>query len=458
MSEQVGAIIEEGLSDWQIVQQDSEGMGAVHLKGRWVGDSACRIEVRVAASQTGVSIVDWHEADTHEDGTWCTTLSVPAGGLYRLETRLRGPANVAGEWSPRGDMRHFWGVGDLWIIAGQSNSAGYGRGPYEDPPELGVHLFRNSESWALASHPMNESTDTQHPVNREGGNPGHSPYLQFGRLLQRALHYPIGLVQTSLGGSPLTRWNPHEDGPADLFDNMVQCVEKTGGARGILWYQGESDAGAEEVAASYARRFTDAVSAWRAALGKAQLPVLTVQLNRVYGRAEPGPDRWWTQVRQAQRHVAQAVAGVSVVPTLDLPLSDLIHTSPAGNMLLGERLARAALDAVYGLESDHRAPDLTRATLVETQRIVLHFDHVHSRMDSIDEGANCFRVEDDAGEVAIEAVRRPMDATIELVLSRPLQGSARVHGGWGTNPQTVPMDMERFVPMLGFHDVEVETP
>src|SRR5207244_1828339 len=101
---------------------------------------------------------------------------------------------------------------------------------------------------------------------REGGNPGHSPYLQFARLLKRELNVPIGLVQTSLGGSPLTRWNPDEPGPADLFENMVRCVERAGGgARGVLWYQGESDAGGEN-ARTYADRFIDAVRAWREAL------------------------------------------------------------------------------------------------------------------------------------------------------------------------------------------------
>ena len=197
--------------------------------------------------ETGVAVaarLDWQEALTGEDGTWEAVLDgIPAGGLYRLETRLRTAENPAGEWSPRGDMRHFLGVGDLWVIAGQSNSAGYGRGPYQDSPELGVHLFRNSERWGLASHPMNESTDTRHPVNRETANPGHSPYLQFGRVLKRTLSYPVGLVQTALGASPLTRWNPCEPGPADLFDNMVRCVARAGGkVRGILWYQGENDA------------------------------------------------------------------------------------------------------------------------------------------------------------------------------------------------------------------------
>jgi sialate O-acetylesterase len=454
MSEEIGVIVEEGLSDWQIVQQE-EGMGVVRLKGRWISPLKGKVEVRVAMEDTGVSVVDWAQVDTWEDGFWEAVLRVPAGGLYRLETRLRTAENLAREWSPRGDMRHFWGVGDVWVIAGQSNSAGYGRGPYEDPAELGVHLFRNNEQWALASHPMNDSTATRHAVNREAANPGHSPYLQFARLLKRELGYPIGLVQTALGGSPLVRWNPKEEGESDLFDNMVQCVDLASGrVRGILWYQGESDAATEESATSYERRFGDAVGAWRQALGDAELPILTVQLNRVYGR--PEGDQLWTQVREAQRRVAESTAKTAVVPAFDLPLSDLIHNSPAGNMLLGERLARSALFLTYHVGADSRAPNVEAACRVNGSRIELRFAHVVSRMDCIDEKANCFRVEDEDGEVPVAKVSYPMDNTVVLALERPLRGGAQVHGGWGADPDTVPMDMERFVPMLGFYGLEIQ--
>ncbi|MDE2809632.1 MAG: hypothetical protein OXN90_14555, partial [Gemmatimonadota bacterium] len=185
MEEQIGVIIEQGPADWQILQQDECGKGRIELGGKWKFETPGQVEVRLVWEDTGVAVaagLDWQAVPTEEDGTWKGALEhIPAGGLYRLETRLRTAENPAGEWSPRGDMRHFLGIGDLWVIAGQSNSAGYGRGPYEDPAELGVHLFRNSEQWALAAHPMNESTDTQHAVNREAANPGHSPYLQFGR-------------------------------------------------------------------------------------------------------------------------------------------------------------------------------------------------------------------------------------------------------------------------------------
>jgi hypothetical protein len=459
--DQVGVILESGLSDWQIVQQDETGHGTVTVSGRYVSDLPGSVEVRLVSEETGGAVnggLDWRPAAS-ADGSWSATIDdIPAGGLYRLETRFNaGPDGPSSEWSQRGDMRHFVGVGDLWVIAGQSNSAGYGRGPLHDPPELGLHLFRNSERWSLASHPMNESTDTRHPANREGGNPGHSPYLHFARVLKRELGSPIGLVQTALGGSPLTHWNPEEPGESPLFENMVHCVQQAGGSvRGILWYQGESDASGEN-ARTYADRFIRAVTAWRKALNAPSLPVITVQLNRFYGPPDDASDRGWSLLREAQRQLPHRLEGVAVVPTLDLPLTDGIHTGPAGNMVLGERMAQAALSREYGRSTEDKAPDLQRAQLLADEGLVeLIFDHVTSRMDTIDRFSQPFRVEDDAGEAPIIEVIYPADSRILLRLERPLQGQGRVHGAYGFNPSIVPMDMERALPMLGFYDVEIE--
>jgi hypothetical protein len=293
-------------------------------------------------------------------------------------------------------------------------------------------------------------------VNREAGNPGHAPYIQFGRTLQTALGYPIGLIQTALGGSPLTAWNPSEPGPAPLFDNMVHCARMAGGrVRGILWYQGETDAGSDDLALSYAERFSAAVATWRQALETPQLPVLTVQLNRVYNPPDAGADRRWTIVRDAQRRAPQLVDGVFVVPALDLPLSDLIHISPAGNLVLGERLAHAALAGVYGRLNDYRAPSIRSALQTAAGVVVLHFDDVTSRMSTIDLPAVPFRVEDSRGTIPIAAVTYPGDSTIQLALTRSLGDNAVVHGGYGTAPATVPLDIERLMPMLSFWAVPV---
>ena len=476
-SDQFGVTIESGLSDWQIIQQDGQGFGHVTLNGYWQSDASGgpgTVEVRVVAQDTGVIAsgdTDWQRATTNLDGTWQITLDrIPAGGLYRIETHLR-TSDTAAEWSVRGDMRHCVGVGDVWVIAGQSNSAGYGRGAYFDPPELGVHLFRNSAHWSLATHPMNDSTDTAHSVNRENGNPAHSPYLHFGRVLKQTLGYPIGLVQTALGGSPLSRWNPSERATdannggnvgADLFDNMTACVQNAGGSvRGVLWYQGESDTSAE-LSPTYEARFVAAVQAWRAALNDANLPVITVQLNRVFQKF-PTPSeaeqahRGWSVVREAQRAVPHKLSGVMVVPALDLPLSDLIHISPAGNMLLGERMARAALGAVHGRTASYLAPDVQSAVReAQGTRVRLQFANVTSRIDTIDLTGHGFVVEDAQGQTPIIDVTYPGDATVVLVLARALCDVAKVHGAYGFNPPTTPVDMDRVLPMLGFHGVPVE--
>lgn len=366
------------------------------------------VEARIVHESTGGTVVDWtlaqpgatSAATVDTSGSWSINLKAPAGGLYRLETRLRLGSNPAGEWSPRGDMRHFLGVGDVWVITGQSNSAGYGRGPYEDPPELGVHLFKNDESWGLATHPMNESTDTKHVVNREGANPGHSPYLHFGRLLQRALGHPIGLIATSLGGSPLSMWDPTDGSDAVLYDNMLHCIRQAGvggNVRGVLWYQGESDTGTDALTSSYAARFGKALAAWRDALNPDLLAV-TVQLNRTMGVGNPDQNRRWTQLREQQRLAAAVDNAVAIVPSFDCSLTDGIHNSPAGNMVLGDRMANAALSLCCSTRfaTVVSAPEPSGpASYDQSSDIVtLHFESVTSRIGTIDPTANPFVVED----------------------------------------------------------------
>lgn len=84
------------------------------------------------------------------------------------------------------------------MIAGQSNAAGYGRGEITDGPELGVHILRNEEKWDIASHPLNDTRNNNYP-NLEGGDPGHSPFLVFGKALKKTLNHPVGLIQNRSG-------------------------------------------------------------------------------------------------------------------------------------------------------------------------------------------------------------------------------------------------------------------
>lgn len=463
MKEKVcGVVIDSGASDWQIFQRNEKGTADIEISGRWGSDNEVeRVEARIVREESGVAVtssLDWAKMETRPDGTWRGILKkVPAGGLYRLETHLVEKANKAQEWSKRGDMRHFIGVGDLWIIAGQSNSAGYGRGPSYDPPEMGIHVFNNAMKWAIATQPLNESTDTAHPANRETANSGHSPWLHWARTVKNETGVPVGLIQTSLGGSPLVSWNPTEPGEHSLYDTMINAVETAGGSvKGVLWYQGCSDT-APKASVTYGERFIAAVKSWRKALKNPKLFVLTVQINRVYGVMGDEVHKGWSVVREEQRQVPHKIEGVAVVPTLDLPLSDAIHLSPAGNMLLADRAAQAVLAEVYGKDIPYLAPEPYKAKRrKDGTEIELVFSNVTSRIDTINNAVIPFKVEDENGIVPVNRITYQFGNSVIIELGRKLEGDAVIHGAYGSDPVTVPHDMVRFMPMLGFYGFKVD--
>ncbi|SFS63331.1 sialate O-acetylesterase [Paenibacillus sp. BC26] len=461
--QQVGTIIQQGPRPWAIIQQEN-GVGSIALSGVWVAPEGvpyktAQVLARVVSEEDAREVVAWQPAVMLAEHTWEITLdSIPKGGLYRVETSLQLDDNPALEWATRGDMIHHVGVGDLWVIAGQSNAAGYGKGPFRDAPQLGIHLLRNNGQWDLASHPFNESTSSIHFENREGANPGHSPFLAFGKLLQKELRIPIGLIQTALGGSPLKAWNPEEDGV--LYRNMMNIIQSAGGkVRGILWYQGCSDCSPAD-SVTYLERFERTVQHWRRELNDAGLPVLTVQLNRCTDAATEEGNRSWGRVREAQRQAALNIPHVHVIPALDCPLSDGIHNSPAGNMIIGERMGKQALAEVYKSAALHaKAPCLVTAALIDKHdkpRIRLQFANVAGYLHAIGPVSNVFAAEDESGEININSWQITARDEITLHLDRRAEGETVVHAAYEMNPSSfLPLDSGTYMPILAFYRQKV---
>lgn len=466
-----GSYLTEAPSSWTILQQEADGYAELTLRGIWhaEGDyelARAQVYARVVREDDGRLVLTWTPGVMEEGRRWTATLRVPAGGLYRVETCLRvRQDDSAMEWPMRGDMIHHLGIGDLWIIAGQSNAAGYGRGPCDDRPEPGVHMLRLNGQWDMASHPLNDPTDTLFAPNREWSNPGHSPFLLFGKRLKAELGYPIGLIPAALGGSHLRSWNPEEQG--ELYRNMLEIAAAAGGRlKGLLWYQGCSDANMPETdeSATYLERFGAFVRHLREDFGDDSLPVLTVQLNRLIGW-ETGDelDRCWGRVREAQKEAALRLPGVYVVPSLDCGVCDNIHNGPDGNRLIGERLAAAALGGVYerrGYER-HRAPRASAASIRQSEEtgtfeIVLRFSDVSGQLLAHTK-EEVFTAEDEHGRIEVTEWRVTGETEIVLALSREPSGETFVHGAYETNPAYyVPFDDESRLPMLAFYRLQAE--
>ncbi len=465
-----GVHITAGAMPWQIFQQSAEGTARISLKGTWrrihqsfelpirfeeVASGAVTVKARVALEATGESVCDWRLCEADESGGWSAVFDrVPAGGPYRIETYMEYEG-WDGLSSTRGDMVHHIGVGDVFLIAGQSNAAGRSKCPVEDSPELGVHMLRPSGCWDIASHPLCDTTGAIFTGNFENHNPGHSPWLHFAKRLRRELGYPIGLVNAAYGGSPLRWWNPEENG--SLLDNALALLSHSEVCpRAMLWYQGEAE-GYEGTADSYGERFAAFLGSLRERLGSPELPVITVQLNRCMEPCDEQRDRQWGIVREAQRALPERMPNLYVVPSGDVSLYDSIHNSSEGDLVIGERCAKAALCELYGKDVNYKACQVKRAVRTAPDTLRLEFENVKNWLNTYELPPEQFPFdgEDEEGLVHPAACQLGRD-TLTLTFPRPIGENAVVHGAWRMRGAVcLPWDCMR-MPMLAFYGLPVE--
>ena len=124
-----GVTIERGAVPWQIFQQDRNGRAAIALSGSCrrirqsfeppltfeeVDAGAVTVKARIALESSGESVCPWTECRVEPDLRWSVEFSVPAGGLYRVETYMEYEG-WDGLSSTRGDMVHHIGVGDVFV-------------------------------------------------------------------------------------------------------------------------------------------------------------------------------------------------------------------------------------------------------------------------------------------------------------------------------------------------------
>lgn len=126
-----------------------------------------------------------------------------------------------------------------------------------------------------------------------------------------------------------------------LHNGMIAPLGATR-IRGIIWYQGESNA---DQAQEYARLLPALIGDWRRQFGQAT-PVLIVQLPG-FGphQTQPRPSDW-AQVREAERRVAAATPHAGLAVTIDIGSTRFLH--PTDKQDVGERLALLARSLIYG--------------------------------------------------------------------------------------------------------------
>ena len=229
------------------------------------------------------------------------------------------------------------------------------------PPDPGVMLLGMNGEWSIAEEPLHWLVDSPDPVH--SGDPasrearsaqqhktrkkGAGLGLPFASAMVAATGVPIGLVACAHGGTSMSQWDPakKDAGGKSLYGSMLRQVQLAGGkVKGVLWYQGESDAN-PEAAAAYPGAFADFIAAVRSDFEQPDLPFYLVQIGRVVRTGDPKP---WNTVQDAQRRLAERVPNTAVVAVIDLELDDGIHVGTQGLKRAGQRLAKVALRELFG--------------------------------------------------------------------------------------------------------------
>src|SRR5437868_801038 len=323
-------------------------------------------------------------------------------------------------------------VGDVWFASGQSNmefplngfpgNAVLKNGPQEiaaaTQPQVRLLRFgRKASEYELRDQDASWTLCTPETAAEFSA----AAYF-FARDLVKQEHVPIGLIDSTWGGTPVAAWlsldglsgdaglmpqfaervpmvenqsgvaaimaaekreddkarasgqplpkhpwhpNPDSWGPTELFNGMVApAIDFT--IKGVIWYQGETDSSAGR-APLYERTFPAMITDWRTRWGQGNFPFLFVQLSSFTST----PAETWGAVREAQRRTLR-LANTGMAVSLDVGQADNVH--PPDKQTVGARLALAARAVAYGEAVEFSGPLFLEAAPEESS-LRVYFTH-----------------------------------------------------------------------------------
>lgn len=377
--------------------------------------------------------------------------------------------------------------GDVWIASGQSNMQWSLWDANDGPKEAAAANDDQLRFYYVprvgSATPVKNVKAEWTPCTPDTAKGFSAVAYFFGRALRHDLNIPIGLLHTSWGGTPAEAWTPieklrelkdlpelqrivarhdaaekneppvppatqpmqlnHPNAPASLYNGMVAPLADFG-VKGIIWYQGESNAARH---AEYRKLLGTMITSWREQLGQGDVPFYIVGLANFIPTSlataptsAPGePPATWAHIREAQRLVAHDLKNAATTVTIDI--GDPANIHPKNKQEVGRRLALVALADTYGKTLVSRGPTLGEADFGSAE-VTIAFDNVGGGLKSIHEPLESFQVagEDDKWFDA--------DATISddghnvVVKSKDVPNPTQVRYAWADNPKATLFNAE----------------
>ncbi len=343
-------------------------------------------------------------------GRWSLYLQPEAaGGPYTLTLTGDGTARMLSDLL----------VGDVWIASGQSNMemplAGFSPTTFIKDADKEIAAANNPRLRLLlvehktSDFPLGDVTGSWTTCTPETAKHFSAAAYFFGREIAARENVPVGLVDSTWGGTPADSWvsldtlatnanllpafasraaftnlltdvdariasekredaeakaagrpapghmwHPYETSwsPAGLYNGMIAPLTPMS-VKGLLWYQGETNS-SHDRAPYYNTLFAALIGDWRMHFAQGNLPFLFVQISSFYSPSED-----WGLIREQQRRTL-SVANTAMVVTLDIGMANNVH--PPDKQTVGARLALAARAVAYGEKIPFSGPAYREAT------------------------------------------------------------------------------------------------
>lgn len=296
-------------------------------------------------------------------------------------------------------------IGEVWLCSGQSNMHMPMKGYFNQPVNGSLDDIVASKNNFLRFFNVKQNSSILPQFQCEGmwksasveTTPNFSATAYyFGRLLQKTLGVPVGLIHASWGGSKIEAWMskesleafPEVSIPTEepekkvaplratvMYNGMIQPVAGYA-IKGVIWYQGEASANQKEYQkypALFKAMHADWIEKWGA---KSHFPIYFCQIT---------PYAHYTLklghfMREAQLKIAQSQPNTAMAVLMDVGEEDILHC--ANKKVPGERLAYIALAKLYGFDKlSYRSPEFRSINTLD-QKMIVRFNHASDGLNS----------------------------------------------------------------------------
>lgn len=299
-----------------------------------------------------------YSARAGSNGKWKLKVSTPSAG---------GPYEITISDGTTMRLKNVM-IGEVWVCSGQSNMEMPMKGFMNEPIKGSNESIATSSNPAIRLFIVKKATSLQPLDDFAGSWKNCEPEnvsefsataYYFGLMLYKALNVPIGLINTSWGGTRIEPWISEEgfrdfdfiklpdknqqetlsqQTPTVLFNAMINPMVGYG-IRGAIWYQGESN---RNEADKYVRLLPGMVENWRSVWGVGDFPFYYVQIAPFdYGTTGLSS----AYLREAQLKASTSIPDVGMASIMDIGEKDCIH--PADKKAGADRLAFIALANTY---------------------------------------------------------------------------------------------------------------